>query len=58
MSSDEITKFEKSCQKILGLPKIRFVGVINNMGKKIAGNFKEGVTSFSLIRKIVECMFN
>ncbi|ABX13178.1 DUF6659 family protein [Nitrosopumilus maritimus] len=46
MSSDEITKFEQSCQKILELPKIRFVGVINNMGSKIAGNFKEGVTSF------------
>ena len=46
MSSDEITKFEQSCQKVLELPKIRFVGVINNMGRKIAGNFKEGVTSF------------
>ena len=33
-------------RKFYKLPKIRFVGVINNMGKKIAGNFKEGVTSF------------
>ncbi|NND86201.1 MAG: hypothetical protein HKM23_02495 [Nitrosopumilus sp.] len=46
MSSDEIIKFEQACKKILELPKIRFVGVINNMGRKIAGNFKDGVTSF------------
>ena len=45
MSSDEISKLEQACQKVLGLPKIRFVGVINRMGRKIAGNFKEGVMS-------------
>lgn len=38
-------ELEKSCQKILTLPKIRFVGVLNKMGNKIAGGFKEGVTS-------------
>ena len=46
MTSDEIEKLEQSCQKVLQLPKIRFVGVLNRMGKKIAGGFKEGVTSF------------
>lgn len=29
----------------MAFPKVRFVGVLNKMGKKIAGNFKEGVTS-------------
>ncbi|MDH3203860.1 MAG: hypothetical protein OEL81_04175 [Nitrosopumilus sp.] len=46
MSSHEIDKLEQACQKVLGLPKIRFVGVLNKMGNKIAGGFKEGVTSF------------
>ena len=45
MSSDEIQSLEHACKKILVLPKIRFIGVLNKMGKKIAGRFKEGVTS-------------
>lgn len=45
MSSDEIEKLEQSCQKVLELPQIRFVGVIDKMGNKIAGSFKKGVTS-------------
>ena len=43
MSSNE--NLEQACQKVLGLPKIRFVGVLNKMGSKIAGDFKEGITS-------------
>jgi len=46
MSATEIESLEYACRKILTLPKIRFVGVLNNMGNKIAGSFKEGVTSF------------
>ena len=46
MSSAEIEKLEQSCQKILDLPQVRFVGVINKMGNKIAGGFKKGVTSY------------
>jgi len=37
---------EKSCNKILELPDIRFVGVLDKMGNKIAGGFKQGVTSY------------
>ena len=40
MSSDEISKLDQACQKVLGLPKIRFVGVINRMGRKIVGEFQ------------------
>jgi len=43
--STEIDNLEQACQKVVDLPKIRFVGVLNKMGKKIAGGFKEGVTS-------------
>jgi len=40
-----IENLEQACQKVLDLPKIRFVGVLNKMGRKIAGDFKEGITS-------------
>jgi len=46
VSLTEIDNLERSCQKVLSLPKIRFVGVLNKMGNKIAGGFKEGVKSF------------
>ena len=46
MSSSEIQDLEKACQLILELPEIRFVGVLDKMGKKIAGGFKKGVSSF------------
>lgn len=45
MASTEIDNLEQSCKKILDLPQIRFVGVLNNMGNKIAGGFKKGVTA-------------
>ncbi|KAF6246962.1 hypothetical protein C6990_07715 [Nitrosopumilus sp. b3] len=46
MDSDEKQNLEQACKKVLKLPKIRFVGVLNPMGKKIAGGFKDGVKSF------------
>jgi len=46
VSLTEIDNLERSCQKVLSLPKIRFVGVLNKMGNKIAGGFKEGVKLF------------
>jgi len=46
MSLTEIEKLDQSCKKILDLPSIRFVGVLNKMGNKIAGGFKKGVTSY------------
>lgn len=46
MPSTTDKDLEKSCKMILDLPKIRFVGVLNKMGNKIAGGFKEGVSSY------------
>ena len=46
MSHQEIENLEHACQKVLEFPKIRFVGVLNKMGKKIAGDFKQDVTSY------------
>ena len=45
MSTSETENLEHSCQKVLDIPKIRFVGVLNKMGNKIAGGFKKGVKS-------------
>lgn len=41
--SSETDNLEQACKKVLDLPNIRFVGVLNKMGNKIAGGFKEGV---------------
>ena len=46
MPASEIENLEQACRKVLDLPKIRFVGVLNKMGNKIAGGFKDGITSF------------
>ena len=46
MLSSEKQSLDEACKKIIQIPKVRFVGVLNNMGKRIAGGFKEGVTSY------------
>ena len=46
MQSSEIKSLNESCKKVLEMPKIRFVGVLDKMGNKIAGGFKEGITSY------------
>ena len=43
---EDIESLEKSCKQIQQLPKIRFVGVLNKMGRRIAGGFKDGVKSY------------
>ena len=37
---------DDACRKIQKIPKVRFVGVLNKMGKRIAGGFNEGITSY------------
>ncbi len=43
---DKIKLLDESCKKVLAMPEIRFVGVLDKMGKKVAGGFKEGITSY------------
>ncbi len=40
----EFEKFEQKCDKLLEQDEIRFAGLINNMGKLVAGGFKKGIT--------------
>ncbi|MGI0056245.1 MAG: DUF6659 family protein [Nitrosarchaeum sp.] len=44
--SDKIKLLDESCKKVLELPMIRFVGVLDKMGNRIAGGFKEGLASY------------
>ena len=45
-TEEQIKAYENACKTLLDLPKIRFAGIISNMGRLIAGKFKEGVTSY------------
>ena len=41
--SSEYLLFGQKCKRILQEPEIRFAGVINGMGRLVAGGFKEGI---------------
>lgn len=41
--ANEYWIFEQRCKKILDEDEIRFAGIINNMGRLVAGGFKEGI---------------
>ncbi len=41
---NEITVLDKKCNALLQSNDVRFVGIINNMGRQIAGGYKEGIT--------------
>ncbi len=45
-TEEQIKVYQNACSSLLELPKTRFVGIISNMGRLIAGKFKEGVTSY------------
>lgn len=40
----EYSVFQQKCDLILNQDEVRFAGLINNMGKLVAGGFKEGIT--------------
>lgn len=42
--SHEFNVFEEKCELLLKEKEIRFAGLINNLGKLVAGGFKEGIT--------------
>ena len=41
---EDIKKYDSACKELCNENKIRHVGVINNLGRLIAGGFKEGTT--------------
>lgn len=42
----EIESLDLSCKKVLDISGVRFAGVLNKMGRKIAGGFKPGISSY------------
>lgn len=42
--SAEYSLFQQKCEQLLKEDEIRFAGLINNMGKLVAGGFKDGIT--------------
>jgi hypothetical protein len=43
LTSEQVQILENICNKISSEPKIRFCGVINSMGKIVAGGFKDDI---------------
>ncbi len=41
--SHEYNTFQQKCDRLLQEDEIRFVGLINSMGRLVAGGFKEGI---------------
>ena len=44
LTSEHIQKLDKACAKLSEEDNVRHVGVINALGKLVAGGFKKGVT--------------
>lgn len=44
VKSTEYSVFQQKCELLLKQNEIRFAGLINSMGKLVAGGFKDGVT--------------
>ena len=42
----EYSVFQKKCDLLLQDDEVRFAGLINNMGKLVAGGFKEGISPY------------
>lgn len=42
--TDDCLIYEQKCKKLLALDEIRFAGLINNMGRLVAGGFTPGIS--------------
>lgn len=48
--------WESASKYILSFPEIRFVGVINNMGNLVVGDYKKGIIPIAKIDQYKICM--
>ncbi|AFS81045.1 hypothetical protein NKOR_05810 [Candidatus Nitrosopumilus koreensis AR1] len=44
LSADDLKKLDKACTELFEEEKVRYVGVINELGRLVAGGFKKGIT--------------
>ena len=56
LSFENSQDWESVSKYILSLPEIRFVGVINNMGRLIIGDYKKGIVPIAEIEQYKMCM--
>jgi len=42
----ELTALNQICERILSEPGVRFAGLVNQMGNRIAGGFRQDITPF------------
>lgn len=56
LSFEDTIDWRSTSNYILSLPKIRFVGVINNMGRLILGNYKKGIVPIAEVDQYKMCM--
>jgi len=56
LSFENTLHWESASKYILALPEIRFVGVINNMGHLVIGDYKKGIVPIAEIEQYKMCM--
>jgi hypothetical protein len=56
LSFENSEDWRTASQHIRSLPDIRFVGVINNMGRLVAGDYKKGIVPIATIEQYKMCM--
>lgn len=56
VSFENTQDWKVASKDILSLPEIRFIGVINNMGNLILGDYKRGVVPIAEIEQYKMCM--
>lgn len=56
VSFENTLDWRSASKEILSLPEIRFVGVINNMGNLIVGDYKRGIVPIAEIEQYKMCM--
>lgn len=44
LSAEDLKKLDEQCKKLSEEDKVRHVGIINELGRLIAGGFRQGVT--------------
>lgn len=56
VSFENMSYWKSASQHILELPEIRFVGVINSMGRLVSGDYKKGIAPIAEIEQYKICM--
>ena len=53
---ENMTYWKSASKYILSFPEIRFVGVVNNMGNLVVGDYKKGIVPIAEVDQYKMCM--